>query len=181
MEDWEEDPETHEKRKTGEHIEWKERMITVDDSTVSVESYHYEDIIPSIEDARTQKLAELDARDNAELPELGINWFTVMHGGNPLYIWIKKTDRAALMLTMQAAEAEGRSLISVWAGGVELQLPIPQGRDMLLAVESFASACYVVTAGHRKAISELTDAQEILAYDFKAGYPEHPVFDFANA
>lgn len=48
VEDWEEreDPETHEKtrEKTGEHTEWRDTEITLDDSYISVTASHYEDI-----------------------------------------------------------------------------------------------------------------------------------------
>lgn len=48
VEDWEEreDPETHEKtrEKTGEHTEWRDTEITLDDSYIRVTASHYEDI-----------------------------------------------------------------------------------------------------------------------------------------
>jgi hypothetical protein len=48
VEDWEEreDPETHEKtrEKTGEHTEWRDTEITLDDSYIRVTQSHYEDI-----------------------------------------------------------------------------------------------------------------------------------------
>lgn len=39
--------------KTGEHTEWAMRDVTVDDSTVMVESYHYEDVPTDVSPVRT--------------------------------------------------------------------------------------------------------------------------------
>lgn len=41
VEDWEEDPETHERRKTGEHTEMQDTEITVDTSYIQVDSWNY--------------------------------------------------------------------------------------------------------------------------------------------
>lgn len=50
VEDWEEreDPETHEKtrEKTGEHTEWRDTEITLDDSYIKVTQFHYEELPP---------------------------------------------------------------------------------------------------------------------------------------
>lgn len=176
--DYEEDPETGEQRQTGTHTDWRETTIEIDASYITVTAWHYEDDSPDIDALKAAKLAELDAWDNAELPDLGVNWFTVRHQGQDLTVWIKKADRSALALTIDAAEAAGQDHIRVWAGTCELELPIPGGRQLLYAVETYASACYCVTAQHRQAIEALTDAAAVDAYDFRAGYPEHPVFDF---
>ena len=44
VEDWEEDPETHERRKTGEHYEMQDQDIEVDVSFITVLEYHYEEL-----------------------------------------------------------------------------------------------------------------------------------------
>ena len=175
--DYEEDPETKERREVGSHIEPRVLEREKDVSYITVDEYHYEDVLPSIDEVRSAKLAGLDEWDNAELPDLGVNWFVVVYGGQQIPLWIKKADRAALMLTLQAAEAEERESISVWANGYEIPVPTAVGKTMLLTIESYASTCYVVTAQHRKNIMECTDVKELEVYDFKTGYPEHPKFE----
>ena len=44
VEDWEEDEETHERRKIGEHYEMQEQDIEVDISFITVLEYHYEEL-----------------------------------------------------------------------------------------------------------------------------------------
>jgi hypothetical protein len=41
VEDWEEDPETHERRKTGEHTEMQDTEIIVDTSYIQVDTWNY--------------------------------------------------------------------------------------------------------------------------------------------
>ncbi|MBO4513496.1 MAG: hypothetical protein J5746_12100, partial [Victivallales bacterium] len=41
VEDWEEDPETHERRKTGTHTEWRDTEIQVDASYIQVLDWTY--------------------------------------------------------------------------------------------------------------------------------------------
>ena len=178
VDDYEEDPETHEQRKTGTHTEWRETTIEIDESYITIVDWKDEKIIPSLEDAKSQKLSELNEWDNAELPDLGVNWFTVNYQGQSLPLWIKKADRSALSLTIEAARAEGKETVTVWAAGYAIPIPVDQGMNMLYTVEAYASECYCVTASHKKEIEEMTDAEAVLAYDFKTGYPEHPSFDF---
>ena len=178
VDDYEEDLETHERKKTGSHTEWRDTAIEVDESFISVLEWEDTEIIPSLDDAVSKKLSELDAWDNAELPDLGVNWFTVNHQERSLALWIKKADRSALALTINAAIAEGKESITVWAAEHAIQIPLNKGMSMLYTIEAYASECYCVTAAHRKAICEMTDAKKVAAYDFKTGYPEHPEFNF---
>ena len=62
--DWHEDPDTHEQRKTGEHTEWMNTEITLDDSYIRVTASHYEEI-PAPEPPDTSE------RDNAERAIVG--------------------------------------------------------------------------------------------------------------
>lgn len=64
VEDWEEDPETHERRKTGEHYEMQEQDIEVDISFITVLESHYEEIPP-------EPAPDTAERDNAEKAIVG--------------------------------------------------------------------------------------------------------------
>lgn len=44
--DYEENPETHEQEKVGEHTEWRDTEITLDDSYIRVTQFHYEELPP---------------------------------------------------------------------------------------------------------------------------------------
>ena len=46
VDDWEEDPETHEKHKTGTHTEWRDTEITLDDSYIEITAWTYVPIEP---------------------------------------------------------------------------------------------------------------------------------------
>ena len=64
VEDWEDDPETHERRKVGEHTEWRDTEITLDASYWQVDAWEYEPIpVPEPPDT--------SLRDNAEKAIVG--------------------------------------------------------------------------------------------------------------
>lgn len=61
VEDWEEDPETHERRKTGEHVEMVDTDVTVDTSYIQVDEWGYDEI-PGQQEPDT---SERDAAEKA--------------------------------------------------------------------------------------------------------------------
>ena len=58
-------------------------------------------------------------------------------------------------------------------------MSITDGRQMLYAVENYASQCYDTTASHKAAVDELKTTDEVVAYDYRSGYPENIEFVIA--
>ena len=86
--------------------------------------------------------------------------------------WLNKDTRVGLMNGVSVAKACGMERMSLWIGGREYVMDVDRLEELLVKVEVYAMGCYNVTAGHRMAVSCLTTLEDVLGYDFKAGYPE---------
>ena len=86
--------------------------------------------------------------------------------------WLDKATRVGLMNGVGVAKACGLEMMSLWIDGREYVMDVARLEELLVKVEVYAMGCYNVTAGHRRAVSGLTTLEDVLGYDFKAGYPE---------
>lgn len=90
--------------------------------------------------------------------------------------WLDKETRAGLMLRFTAEKSSGKTETSLWAGSVCIPLSLDDAFKMLYTLEMYASTCYDVTAKHKANVLALTSINEVLAYDYKDGYPDHLIF-----
>lgn len=97
-----------------------------------------------------------------------VNEFSYM--GFPL--WLCKETRAGLVVRFNAEEAMGKTDTKLWAGTTDFSLSIADGRNMLNAIEYYASQCFDCTAAHKAAVEKLETIEDLVAYDYKSGYPE---------
>lgn len=123
----------------------------------------------SLESARAQKLAEIDAYDVS--PE--VNGFIL--GGTCM--WLDKATRVGLANSIAIEAEAGREITNLWFDDKRYELLITVAKQMLATVELYALECYNVTASHRYAVSQLTTIEEIDAYDYRTGYPAQLNFD----
>lgn len=114
--------------------------------------------------AKEQKIAEIDAYDQSE----AVNGFTL----NGAVVWLDKATRVGLMNSTNIAKASGSANTTLWLGGERMVVPCDKAIQLLSALEMYALGCFNVTAAHKKAVSELTTIDEVLAYDYTKGYPE---------
>lgn len=114
--------------------------------------------------AKEQKIAEIDAYDQSE----AVNGFTL----NGALVWLDKATRVGLMNSTNIAKASGSANTTLWLGGERMVVPCDKAIQLLSALEMYALGCFNVTASHKKAVSELTTLDEVLAYDYTKGYPE---------
>ena len=114
--------------------------------------------------AKEQKIAEIDAYDQSE----AVNGFTL----NGAVVWLDKATRVGLMNSTNIAKATGSANTTLWLGGERMVVPCDKAIHLLSALEMYALGCFNVTAAHKKAVSELTTLDEVLAYDYTKGYPE---------
>lgn len=114
--------------------------------------------------AKEQKIAEIDAYDQSE----AVNGFTL----NGAVVWLDKATRVGLMNSTNIAKATGSANTTLWLGGERMVVPCDKAIQLLSALEMYALGCFNVTAAHKKAVSELTTLDEVLAYDYTKGYPE---------
>lgn len=97
-----------------------------------------------------------------------VNEFSYM--GFPL--WLGKETRAGLAGRFNAEEAMGKTDTKLWAGTTVFSLSIADVRNMLNAIEYYASQCFDCTAAHKASVEKLETIEDLVAYDYKSGYPE---------
>lgn len=114
--------------------------------------------------AKAQKVAEIDAYDQSE----AVNGFTL----NGAVVWLDKATRVGLMNSTNIAKATGSANTTLWLGGERMVVPCDKAIKLLSALEMYALSCFNVTASHKAAVEAMTTIDEVLAYDYKKGYPE---------
>lgn len=97
-----------------------------------------------------------------------VNEFSYM--GFPM--WLDKETRVGLAGRFNAEEAMGKTDTKLWAGTTGFSLSIADGRNMLNAIEYYASQCFDCTAAHKASVEKLGTIEDVVAYDYKSGYPE---------
>lgn len=142
-------------------LKWYEKHI--DATPIEVLKMGYD-----LDSRKQKKLAELTEYDNSE----GVNSFII----NGFNAWLTVPERTNYNTSITAAELLGKNEVTFLIGGKVLTVLTSRAKQMLAAVQLYADACYIVTQSHVANINELTDIDEVMAYDFTQGYPEKLVF-----
>lgn len=87
-------------------------------------------------------------------------------------VWLDKATRVGLMNSTSIAKVMGQPTTTLWLGDVKLVVECDKAIQLLSALEMYALECFNVTAAHKKAVSEMSTVEEVLAYDYTAGYPK---------
>ena len=114
--------------------------------------------------AQKMVLAEIEKLDTSS----AVNGFML----NGQRVWLDKATRVGLMNSTSIAKAMGQPTTTLWLGDVKLVVECDKAIQLLSALEMYALECFNVTAVHKKAVSEMSTVEEVLAYDYTAGYPE---------
>lgn len=125
-----------------------------------------------LEQAKVEKIAEITAYDTSS----SVNGFML----NGMLIPWSKNDpnspnvdkRMGLRQNIADKIALGEENISIWLKGMSFTMPCAQAEVLMRSIENYAYECFNVTASHKVAVSELTNIEEVEAYDYKAGYPK---------
>ena len=113
--------------------------------------------------AKEQKTAEITAYDTTS----SVNGFVL----NGALVWLDKSTRVGLMNSTNISKAAGLEKTTLWLGSLKLEVDCDMAIQMLSALELYALECFNVTAAHKKAVTELTSVEEVLAYNYRTGYP----------
>jgi hypothetical protein len=89
-----------------------------------------------------------------------------------LPVWLDKATRAGLKLRFEAELAMKEENTTLWYGNQNFTLQLNMAIQMLYAIEVYASKCYDNTQKHLANVEKLETLEEIMEYDYKAGYPE---------
>lgn len=87
-------------------------------------------------------------------------------------VWLDKATRVGLMNSTTIAKGMGQATTTLWLGDVKLVVECDKAIQLLSALEMYALECFNVTASHKKAVTEMGTVEEVLGYDYTAGYPE---------
>lgn len=96
-----------------------------------------------------------------------VNEFTI----NGVSVWLDKNTRNGLKLRFETELAFGKTETTLWYNKQSFKLPLEKAVQMLYAIELYASECYDVTQKHLSNIDSLETLEDILNYDYRAGYP----------
>lgn len=114
--------------------------------------------------AKQSIVSEITAYDSSP----SVNSFLL----NGASVWLDKATRVGLMNSTTIAKSMGSETTTLWLGEVKLEVECDKAIQLLSALEMYALECFNVTAAHKKAVSELESIEEVLEYNFAAGYPD---------
>lgn len=100
---------------------------------------------------------------------LSVNSF--LFNGNPL--WLDKATRVGLVNLVNSSSDN----VTLALGNQIITIPVEVAKQFLAALEVYAGDCYINTARHRINIKQLKSKEDLLSYDFTAGYPEKLSFN----
>ena len=119
---------------------------------------------------KAMKIAEIDEHDKSFV----VNSF----GFGDTIMWIDRDTRVSLSRSLDICEKKGDENYNLCVEGVGVvTLPIITIKEMLNEIEVYAIKCYEVTFNHKRAVYALKSCDEVAKYDYKANYPERPVFN----
>lgn len=151
-----------------DYEETSEREIT---ETISSFEAKYIDItLPKdetpnpVEAIRDVVLKEIDAYDVSE----AVNSFIL--NDNP--VWLDKSTRVGLVNSTTCQINAGMKETVLWLGTTPIKIECDKALQLLGALEIYALDCYNETAEHKKNVMGLETLEDIIAYDYTAGYPE---------
>ena len=91
---------------------------------------------------------------------------------NGMQVWLDKATRVGLMNSTTIAKSMGQKTTTLWLGSYQLEVDCDKAIQLLSALEMYALECFNVTAAHKKAVSSIESIEDVLTYDYTAGYPE---------
>lgn len=123
--------------------------------------YEFELTLEGAKNQMKEKIMEYDSSD-------AVNDFSIQG----LHLWLDLAKRTGLKLRFEAERAQGQEDTTLWHDGMQFPLKIENALMMLFAIEVYASECYDNTQLHIANVEKLETIEEVLAYDYKTGYPE---------
>lgn len=115
--------------------------------------------------AQKMVLAEIEKHDTSS----AVNGFIL----NGQRVWLDKATRVGLMNSTTIAKSMGQpTTTTLWLDDVKLVVECDKAIQLLSALEMYALECFNVTAAHKKAVAEMGTVEDVLGYDYTAGYPK---------
>lgn len=152
------------------------KQILVDLQEVMEVSFLVDDMLIF---AKNEVIKAINAFDTAE-GEGCVNNFYFEYGGQKFPYWFNAYERTALTSeATQWAEKHGSYRIDARKYGVSFELPTDSLLAFLGQLKDYAIRCYNKTSDHLLAVNALGTVDEVVAYDYRSGYPENIEFGIA--
>lgn len=129
-------------------------------------------VLRRIKDIIIDKITKYDVSEN-------VNLFYLQ--GNPM--WLNDIKRTSLIKSTNIRKSQGAITTVLWDDdNNKYDIPVDMALNMLNTLEMYALDCYNMTAQHKKNISEMDSIEDVLNYDYMAGYPKilHLQEDLSN-
>lgn len=129
-------------------------------------------VLRRIKDIIIDKITKYDVSEN-------VNLFYLK--GNPM--WLNDIKRTSLIKSTNIRKSQGAITTVLWDDdNNKYDIPVDMALNMLNTLEMYALDCYNMTAQHKKNISEMDSIEDVLNYDYMAGYPKilHLPEDLSN-
>lgn len=129
-------------------------------------------VLRRIKDIIIDKITKYDVSEN-------VNLFYLQ--GNPM--WLNDIKRTSLIKSTNIRKSQGAITTVLWDDdNNKYDIPVDMALNMLNTLEMYALDCYNITAQHKKNISEMDSIEDVLNYDYMAGYPKilHLPEDLSN-
>lgn len=129
-------------------------------------------VLRRIKDIIIDKITKYDVSEN-------VNLFYLQ--GNPM--WLNDIKRTSLIKSTNIRKLQGAITTVLWDDdNNKYDIPVDMALNMLNTLEMYALDCYNMTAQHKKNISEMDSIEDVLNYDYMAGYPKilHLPEDLSN-
>lgn len=106
-----------------------------------------------------------------------VNNFYFEYGGQKFPYWFNAYERTALTSeATQWAKKYGKYRIDARKYGVSFEISCDKLLDWLGQLKDYAIKCYNKTTDHLIAVDKCTSMEDLIAYDYKAGYPDNLIF-----
>lgn len=123
-----------------------------------------EPYVPTLEDVKARKLAEIDAYNVSP----AVDNFKL----NGMDAWLLVEERLNYDRSLRACEQLGIDKAQFFINGITFEVPVEKGKMLLAKLQIYADEAYMATMRHKVAVMGLESIEAVEAYDFKVGYPE---------
>lgn len=108
-----------------------------------------------------------------------VNTFVLSNGTVKVNYWLSAAKRNQLVRSVTSWKDAGNKnyTLDLREYGVSVDIPCDTLLTMLDSLENYAVACYNATSKHINAVSQLTDIEELLEYDYTQDYPDVLTFE----
>lgn len=93
-----------------------------------------------------------------------------------VHLWLDSTMRSKVRENLETCQQKGETNTTLRFEGMAFPITVTMGWQMYYAVLDYARASWNATEEHLARIDALENVEEVLAYDYRTGYPDKLAF-----